>query len=123
MIHMKKLKWLIPIIIIVAIGSLVFYGVIAKDISNEDIKIDSISEKDGRLTINGEFNKEKYHYAGYKYKFKNGKMYVSIQGTILTGEKSSSFKIHIKNPAVSTINNVSIVGKGNQEAVHKKIKR
>lgn len=113
---MKQLKWLIPLLLVVAVGCTLIYGYIAKNVEVSQLDPITISESDGFIHVKGDFKDDSTRYAGYNYTIVDGKMVLSIKAALFTGKKGGyDFKIQSKN--ASSIKEITIRGKNEKDEI------
>jgi len=113
---MKQLKWIIPLLFIVAVGCTLIYGYIARNVEASQLDPISITEKDGFVHVKGDFKDENTRYAGYNYTIVDGKMILSIKAAYFTGKKGGyDFKIREEN--ASSIKEITIRGKNEEDEI------
>ncbi|BBH22644.1 hypothetical protein Back11_39890 [Paenibacillus baekrokdamisoli] len=91
---MKKLKFIIPgFLILAVIGGIVINLLLHVTVSADNIVVKDIKVSDGVLSLTGDFSDSALDYKGFNIRFEGDKLYIMIKGSLLSfGQKDSSFQ-------------------------------
>lgn len=116
---MKKLKWIIPILLVLIVGcGLAVHLTFTTAVNTNIVFIREITFSDKLLLLSGDFSSSAMDYKGYSLRYDNHKLYVKIKGSVLTlGKREGAFRFTVDTKQYGSIQEIYLQDDSSQRKI------
>ncbi|MFC5651421.1 hypothetical protein ACFPYJ_20360 [Paenibacillus solisilvae] len=115
----KKLKWIIPLLLILVVGcALIVNGILTATVQTNNIFVKEITFSNGMLSLSGDFADSALDYKGYMLRHDRSKLYIQLTGSLLTfNKRDGSFNVHVDVKDLGTIQEIYLQDNSSQRLI------